>query len=259
MGFGQLQGLLAARRLNHLIPARAQQLGCDAADCVFVFNEEYPACAGEIARTRALRRGWRRRRRDTDHGNMDRQEYAESRAFTGLAFDADPTVRLFHNAVDRGEPKPGSLSHRLGGEEGIEDLMQDFRRNSGAVIRDLDHRLFAHSARISHGLGLFLADARGADLHRTSPVGPDGIARVHRQVHHRRFKLTAIGAYLRQVAAVVSAELDVLVEDPAQQDLELADQLPKIEDLALHRLLARKGQELAYEIGRSRRRLLDFV
>ena len=44
----------------------------------------------------------------------------------------DPAVRLFDDAVDGGQAQARPLAHRLGGEEGLEDLGQHLgRRNAG--------------------------------------------------------------------------------------------------------------------------------
>jgi hypothetical protein len=94
---------------------------------------------------------------------------------------------------------------------------------------------------------------------RAVRVRAHGVAGVDRQVHHRGLQLAAVGAHLRQVAAVVGGELDVLVEHAPQQHLELADQLAQVENLALHGLLAREGQQLAHQVGGPRRGLLDLV
>ena len=91
-------------------------------------------------------------------------------------------------------------------------------------------------------------------LHRAAAVGAHRVAGVDHQVHHRRLQLAAVGAHQRQVAAVVGVQLDVLAQQAAQQHLELADQLAEVEDLALHGLLAREGQQLADQVGGARRR-----
>jgi hypothetical protein len=90
-------------------------------------------------------------------------------------------------------------------------------------------------------------------------VNADGVAGVDGQVHDRRLKLATVSADRRQVAAIVGGQLDVLIEHAAQQHLELADHLPQVEDLALDRLFAREGQQLADEVCGADRRLLDLV
>ena len=45
-----------------------------------------------------------------------------------------------HDAQRGGEPQAGALAQGLGGEEGVEDLVQDAGRNARAGIRDAqDH------------------------------------------------------------------------------------------------------------------------
>ena len=219
MGLGQLQGLLAAGRLDDLVAAGAQQLGGDPAHGVLVLDEEDPARAGEVARHRtlrgdddqALRPHWR------CHRDVHRQEDAEGGPLAHPGVHGDPAVRLLDDAVDRGQAQPRALAHRLGREEGVEDLVHDLRRDAGAVVGHLDQRLVAVGDGIAHRLGLLLGQARGADLDLAAAVGADRVAGVDRQVHDGGLELAAVGAHLGQVAAVVSGELDVLVEHPAQQ------------------------------------------
>ena len=54
----------------------------------------------------------------------------------GLAEHFNPTSVVGDDAVADGKTEPHTLSHVLGGEEGVKDLVPDFLRNAGAVVLD---------------------------------------------------------------------------------------------------------------------------
>src|SRR5512134_2513306 len=64
-------------------------------------------------------------------GNRQR----EFRSLPDLTLHRDASAQSLHDAVTNGKTEPGSLPYPLGGEKGIEDLANDFLRNSGARIR----------------------------------------------------------------------------------------------------------------------------
>src|SRR5262249_47914171 len=55
----------------------------------------------------------------------------------GLGTYVDLATMLFHHdVVTHGEAEPGSLTGRLGGEEGIEHFLLHLLRDAGAVVAD---------------------------------------------------------------------------------------------------------------------------
>ena len=59
-------------------------------------------------------------------------------ALAELASDLDRAAGLVGKAVNLRQAKPGALADRLGGEEGVKDLVEQVGRNTGAAIRDGD-------------------------------------------------------------------------------------------------------------------------
>ena len=72
-----------------------------------------------------------------------RQVDGEGRAFADGRLDGDIAACLVDNAMDRGETEAGAGADVLGGEEGLEDMRQGFRRNAGAAVLDIDGYPFA--------------------------------------------------------------------------------------------------------------------
>ena len=77
---------------------------------------------------------------------MARQENTERRA-ARLRIRIDKAAGLFDDAVDRRKAEAGAFADFLGGEERLEDLLDDVGRNAGAGIADLDEHIigFGHA------------------------------------------------------------------------------------------------------------------
>ena len=75
--------------------------------------------------------------------------YLEGRAFPRLALDADETAVALHDPERGRKPEPGAFAHLLGGEKGIEDLVDDGRGNNRAGVPHLEE-----DVRSSPGLGV---------------------------------------------------------------------------------------------------------
>ena len=79
---------------------------------------------------------------------MTRQEDPERGTLVGFGVDIDETAGLLDDAVDRGEAEAGALADFLGGEERLEDLVDDVGGNAGAGVADVD----PHIVRRRHAL-----------------------------------------------------------------------------------------------------------
>src|SRR5215470_16946910 len=97
-----------------------------------------------------------------------RQPYRELGEVTDFAVDRDRApVLLGYDLVAYGQAKPRALTRRLGGEEGLEQLLPVFRRNADAVVAhpDLDGTAdFARrdlQQRAERGVSFAAAQARG--------------------------------------------------------------------------------------------------
>src|SRR5581483_761706 len=87
--------------------------------------------------------------------------------------DVDAAAVLFHDdVIAHGEPEPGTLASRLGGEKGIEHLLPDFGRDSRAVVANADLNALAEvlcrgtERRLKTILARLIALGRGIE-----PVG----------------------------------------------------------------------------------------
>ena len=58
-----------------------------------------------------------------------------------LAVDLDVAVRLLDEAVDHAEAEAGALADFLGGEERLDDLVEQMRRDAAAGIADGDQHV----------------------------------------------------------------------------------------------------------------------
>src|SRR3546814_13248310 len=89
---------------------------------------------------------------------------SEGGALPHGAVDEDVAAGLLHDAIDGGEAEAGAGADLLGREEGIEDAVDDIRRDAGAGVLHLNDGVVARR----HGLVLQLARplhllAAGAD------------------------------------------------------------------------------------------------
>ena len=89
----------------------------------------------------------------------------EAGALAGAGLNLDPAVVLFDDAVTDAQAQSGSLTHRLGREERVEDALADRCVDPAAVVLNIDAD--------PHGLGLGLGMHRDhTGLRRT---GVDGV------------------------------------------------------------------------------------
>jgi trimethylamine:corrinoid methyltransferase-like protein len=69
----------------------------------------------------------------------DGQPHPKAR-LAGVGIDTHIAMMLPDNPVNRVEANAGSLAHRLGCKEWIEDAALDLRRNAGAIVDNVDQR-----------------------------------------------------------------------------------------------------------------------
>jgi hypothetical protein len=58
----------------------------------------------------------------------------EATSPTRLALNGDEPAMLLHDAVGDGQPEPSGLSHRLGGEEGLEYVRKNLGSDAIALV-----------------------------------------------------------------------------------------------------------------------------
>src|SRR5262245_46976067 len=140
----------------------------------------------------------------------ERNPHRERRPLTGFALGVNFAAVFLHDLVADRQSEAGSLSHRFGREEGIEDAADHLGRYAGAGVPD------DHARRISVGPGLDGELARpghglsgiGQEVEKDLiDLGPHGFHRRHlaeRSVHG--------DPILQQVIQQGQARLDLLVE-----------------------------------------------
>src|SRR5215831_20177411 len=108
------------------------------ADALFVFDQENHFGAPRHSRhSTIVHLG--RRALSFDAGQINFESATESR----LTVDPNVASALFHDAVDRREAQPSSLSLVLGSEEWLEDMRLYFIGHAAARIGNCKHDVFA--------------------------------------------------------------------------------------------------------------------
>jgi hypothetical protein len=99
--------------------------------------------------------------RFNDEISRAQQSDADLGELSGRRVDLNrPAMLLDDNVVADREAKTGALSGRLCGEEGVEHLVFDIRRNASAVIADLDFHAIAKIFGRGRKNGLVIAAVR---------------------------------------------------------------------------------------------------
>src|SRR5207237_756726 len=114
-----------------------------------------------------------------------RQRHAEDRPLTDGALDGDlPAVVHYHLVHER---QPEARARLLGGEEGMEDVLQLIRRDARALVADLHH-----------DGGRRPEDRAIADVEHDAPAGRARFDGVQEQVQHDLLQLVRIRRHGRQ-------------------------------------------------------------
>jgi hypothetical protein len=127
-------------------------------------------------------------------GFIRRQKNPEGASLADLAFHLNKAVVLFDDAVHRGQPQAGALSHRLGGEEGLED---PFARGGVHAGTRVAYEKLREGPRLQSGVAA--AVLRGeldvARFDGQTAAGGHGVARIDAQVHEHLLNLRGVGAH----------------------------------------------------------------
>ena len=141
-----------------------------------------------------------------------------------FAVHGDEAAGLLDDAVDGGQAQARALAHRLGGEEGIEDLALDLLGHADAGIGHFDadivagrHDRGAQRRRLGHRLvgGL---DGDGAALRH-------GVAGIDHQIDDGVAKLRLVGMNRPEIVAALHIQADAFAHQPAQHLGQFADRV----------------------------------
>ena len=163
---------------------------------------------------------------------------------------------LLDDAVDGRKAEPGALADLLGREERLEDLGLDLRRNAGAGVLDLDQHIVGRRQRlVAEGRDLRRLDVARADRQRAAVR--HRVAGIDGEVDDHLLELVEVGLDRPEVAAVHELQLDLLAEQPLQQDREVRQHVAERQHLRPQRLPAREGEQLPHQAGGAVGVLLD--
>ena len=116
----------------------------------------------------------------------------EGGAQAQLAFHFHPAVVLFDNAKNCRQAEAGAFADVFGGEEGLEDVGEVFRRNAGAGIRNADPGKLSNAIfPIGLASGAIEFNLLSGDAQATAER--HGIAGIDGQVHDHLVYHAGIG------------------------------------------------------------------
>ena len=123
--FPKAQGFKAVGGVEHVVAGAFENGAGKEADGRLIFDQKNCFAATPGAVRLGLANDWRR------HGAVGSGKAdLESGALVGWAQDLDKAAVLFDDAEDGGEAEAGSLAWLFGGEEGLEDVRENLRRNA---------------------------------------------------------------------------------------------------------------------------------
>ena len=165
---------------------------------------------------------------------------------------------LLDDAIDGGKPEARALADFLGGEERLENPVDDAGRDALAIVAHLDqHVLGGCQQLLAEGRALLARDVARADdelsalRHR--------IAGVDRQIDDRLFELVEVGLHRPEIAPVLDVERHRLADDALEHaDGEVRKHVAELQHLRPERLPAREGEQLPHQPGGAVGVLLDL-
>ena len=151
---------------------------------------------------------------------MPRQEDAERGALARFRIHIDEAAGLLDDAIDGRQPKAGALADFLGGEERLEDLVDDVGGNPGAGVGDIDPDIIRRRhALVGHLRGFIRCQIAG--LHRQLAAVRHRVASVDREIDDHLLELRDVDLDRPEVAAMHEVEFDLLADQAAQQHGEV--------------------------------------
>ena len=175
-----------------------------------------------------------------------RYEHLKGRSFAHFAFHFNPTLVLFDDAINCGQPQAGAFPHLLGGKKWFKDAAQVLRSDTAAVVgcRQRNEPASAGPRMLSKVAGVQVLDG---DFNRELAAAGHSVPRVDRQVQEDLFHHASIGFDQRRLGKVIELQRDILAEDARQHFGHVADHFIEVQALGLHDLAAAEGEQLAGE------------
>ena len=166
---------------------------------------------------------------------------------TGLGIDLHVPARLLDEAVDHREPEARALALRLGGEERLEDLLDQLRRHAASGVGDGEHHVAA-GRHLLVAAGVVVVEEGVGELDGELAAARHRVAGVDREIEHRGLDLDRIDESVPEPAGEHGLDLDRLADCAAHHVVHAGDEPAHIDDLGLERLTAPEGEQLLGEL-----------
>ncbi len=188
----------------------------------------------------------------------DGQQHGQGGAEPRLGVDSHGPVGLRDDPVHGGQPEAGSLALRLGGEERLEDPLDDLLRYPYPGVTDLEADVAAWREVGPVGCVCFV-HVRVGGLQGQYPAALHGIPGVNRDVDQHLLDLAAVGQHRAEIRRQAGDQLDMLTERADKQLLQVGDHVIEAEHARLDHFAAGEGQQLASQRGGPLRGLLHLL
>ena len=170
----------------------------------------------------------------------------------------DEAAVLSDNAVHGGQPQPGAFADFLGGEERLEDVLDDRLVHAAAGVADGKHHILAGSGlRVFGAVGLIEGRISRLDGEHTHPL--DGVAGVDHEVGKNLIDLGRIDLDGGVPDSRNPDQFDILADEPAQHFKHHGHGIVQIQNLGDNLLFAGKGQQLPGQVGGALGGILDLL
>nr|GFA26693.1 hypothetical protein [Tanacetum cinerariifolium] len=153
----------------------------------------------------------------------------------------DGAAGLVHEPVDHRQAKAGALTDGFGGEERIENPVENFRGDAGARVGHADFDVVTLGQ-----LRLYSGCVRAGDVaraHGQFTAARHGIARVEGQVYQRAFQLGCVNFAEPQVAAGEGLRADGRADGGGDQLAHARHQPVDVGRFGVQRLTSRERQQ----------------
>ncbi|MNK35509.1 hypothetical protein D3C87_540380 [compost metagenome] len=236
---GQRRGAVIG--MQHVVAEAAQHVDHRVLHGCIVFHDEDGLATAQHGARQARRRFGQFFQR-TGQINLER------RAGARRAVHLDVARALADEAVRHGQAQASALAFALGGEEGLEDLVDYVALHAVARVGDgQQHVLPFQHVRMLAGVGGVECDV--AQGKSQPPALVHRIARIDGHVQQHVFHLVRVDQGMPQAVADEGLLGNRLAQRAADQLMHAAQQAAQVRHKRFQRLAPRKGQQLRRQLG----------
>ena len=142
------------------------------------------------------------------------------------------------------QPEPGAAAGRLGGEEGVEDLVENRLRDARSGVFDLDRDVVAGIRDVADR-GIVIRQCHVPGAHLDQAAVRHRILCITHQIQENLHQLGGISAGLPQLLIHLKGHRGVLSKSIGADRLELSEQLREVDRQPSDRCPAGKGEDLS--------------